>query len=58
MKLNRTLSTTYTDWDNSTNKEVTKSLVIAPINLVLRDPTLPNSPQNNQTMVMGVSLRF
>ena len=49
---------TYQDWDSETQTNVTKTLVSAPINLVLGDPGDPLNPQLNDTNMLGVTLKF
>lgn len=49
---------TYQDWDFETQTNVTKTLVSAPINLVLGDPGDPLNPQLNDTNMLGVTLKF
>ena len=49
---------TYQDWDFETQTNVTKTLVSAPINLMLGDPGDPLNPQLNDTNMLGVTLKF
>ncbi len=49
---------TFQDWDSETQTNVTKTLVSAPINLVLGDPGDPLNPQLNDTNMLGVTLKF
>jgi hypothetical protein len=49
---------TFQDWDPETQTNVTKTLVSAPINLVLGDPGDPLNPQLNDTNMLGVTLKF
>ena len=49
---------TFQDWDSETQTNVTKTLVSAPINLMLGDPGDPLNPQLNDTNMLGVTLKF